>query len=330
MTTSQTILTTAVETWPLATAFNISRGAKTQAQVVVATLEKGVHKGRGECVPYARYGETLDEVAETIRSVAPDIANGLTRADLQLLLPPGAARNALDCAFWDLEAKNTGTRVWELAKCGTPNTLTTAFSLSLDTPEKMGAAAAAAATRPILKIKLGGADDEARIAAIRKAAPNAKLIVDANEGWTPETLAPNTQAMARHGVALIEQPLPADQDSLLRDYETPVPFCADESCHGIASLARLVGLYDMVNIKLDKTGGLTEALATARAARDIGFSIMVGCMVGTSLGMAPAMLIAKPGDIVDLDGPLWLTKDRPPGIIYRGSEMNPVGPDVWG
>lgn len=330
MTSATTILTTSNETWPLATAFNISRGAKTQAQVVVATLHDGIHTGRGECVPYARYGETLGDVAETIRSVAPDIANGLTRADLQLLLPPGAARNALDCAFWDMEAKRTNTRVWELANCPAPSFLVTAFSLSLDTPKNMGAAAAKVAHRPILKIKLGGAEDEARIAAIRAAAPHAKLIVDANEGWTPQTLAPNAETMARFGVALIEQPLPADQDGILRDYRSPVPLCADEACHGIASLARLVGLYDMVNIKLDKTGGLTEALATAHAARDIGFSIMVGCMIGTSLGMAPAMLIAAPGDIVDLDGPLWLTKDRSPGIIYRGSEMEPAQPGVWG
>jgi len=325
-----TNLTVSIETWPLATAFNISRGAKTQAQVVVALLRDGDHVGYGECVPYARYGETIEGVAELLRSLSSDVANGLTRAELQLLLPPGAARNALDCAYWDLEAKRAKKRVWELAKCLPPEPITTAFSLSLDTPEKMGLAAAKATGRPLLKIKLGGDGDEERLTAIRAAAPDATLIVDANEGWTPSTLAQKADCMAQHHVALIEQPLPAGQDEILREFVSPVPLCADESCHGIASLAPLLGLYDAVNIKLDKTGGLTEALATTRAARDMGFSIMVGCMVGTSLGMAPAMLMAAPGDIVDLDGPLWLKSDRSPQISYQGSIMLPPSANVWG
>jgi len=325
-----TRLLASIETWPLATAFNISRGAKTQADIVIATIQDGSLVGRGECVPYARYGETLEGVRDAISELAQEIENGLTRADLQLQLPPGAARNAIDCALWDIEAKRTGKRVWELANCPQPGALVTAFSLSLDTPENMGETAARAADRPLLKIKLGGDGDHERIAAIRKAAPNAKLIVDANEGWSPETLHANAEAMAQFDVALIEQPLPAGEDDILRDFDSPVPICADESCHGIASLAALVGRYDAVNIKLDKTGGLTEALATARAARDIGFSIMVGCMVGTSLGMAPAMLIAEPGDIVDLDGPLWLKSDREPGITFKSSEMLPYGPELWG
>ena len=325
-----TKLTVNIETWPLATAFNISRGAKTQARVVVAQLRDGDHVGYGECVPYARYGETIEGVAELLRSLAPDVAKGLTRAELQLLIPPGAARNALDCAFWDLEAKRADKRVWELAKCPPPEPITTAFSLSLDTPEKMGHAASKAANRPLLKIKLGGDGNDERLAAIRAAAPDATLIVDANEGWTPETLLQQTDCMAHHRVALIEQPLPAGQDEILRKFKSPVPICADESCHGIASLAPLLGLYDAVNIKLDKTGGLTEALATARAARDMGFSIMVGCMIGTSLGMAPAMYIAAPGDIVDLDGPLWLKSDRSPPIDYQGSVMMPPSAEVWG
>lgn len=324
-----THLTCSIETWPLAAAFNISRGAKTEARVVVATLQDGDAIGRGECVPYARYGETLEGVAETISALTPAVEAGLSRGDLQLTLPPGAARNAVDCAFWDLEAKRSGKRVADLVGV-TPTPLTTAFSLSLDSPDKMAVAAKAAAARPLLKIKLGGDGDEDRIAAVRAAAPEAKLIIDANEGWTPENLKTNVEAMARHRVSLIEQPLPAGNDEILRSYDSPVPLCADESCHGIASLAPLVGLYDAVNIKLDKTGGLTEAMATARAARDIGFDIMVGCMVGTSLGMAPAMLVAQSKDLVDLDGPLLLKEDRQPGITFKDSEMLPVSAAVWG
>ena len=324
-----TRLTCSIETWPLAAAFNISRGAKTEAQVVVARLEDDDKVGRGECVPYARYGETLEGVVETINGLSSAVETGLSRTDLQLSLPPGAARNAVDCAFWDLEAKRSGERVADLISV-TPTPLTTAFSLSLDTPDRMAAAAADASARPLLKIKLGGEGDEERIAAVRAAVPDAKLIIDANEGWTPENLIQNVETMARYDVSLIEQPLPAGDDEILRSYDSPVPLCADESCHGIASLAPLVGLYDAVNIKLDKTGGLTEAVATARAARDIGFDIMVGCMVGTSLGMAPAMLVAQPKDLVDLDGPLLLKEDRQPGIIFEGSEMLPFGADVWG
>lgn len=324
-----THLTCSIETWPLAAAFNISRGAKTEARVVVATLKDGDAVGRGECVPYARYGETLEGVAETISSLAPAVKADFNRQDLQLTLPPGAARNALDCAFWDLEAKRSGKRVAELIGV-TPTPLTTAYSLSLDSPEKMAVAAKAAATRPLLKIKLGGDGDEDRIAAVREAAPDARLIIDANEGWTSENLKTNVETMAQFGVSLIEQPLPADHDEILRSYDSPIPLCADESCHGITSLAPLVGLYDAVNIKLDKTGGLTEAIATARAARDIGFDIMVGCMVGTSLGMAPAMLVAQPKDLVDLDGPLLLKEDRQPGINFQDSEMRPFSAAVWG
>ncbi len=324
-----TRLTCSIETWPLAAAFNISRGAKTEAHVVVAVLHDGDLVGRGECVPYARYGETVAGVLEAIESLAPAIDRGLDRAGLQLTLPPGAARNAVDCAFWDLEAKRSGKRVSDLIGL-TPVAHTTAYTLSLDTPDNMAVAAADAADRPLLKIKLGGDGDEERIAAVRMHAPNSKLIIDANEGWTAATLESNVEAMSKYGVALIEQPLPEGEDSVLRTYDSPVPLCADESCHGIASLAALVGLYDAVNIKLDKTGGLTEALATARAARDIGFDIMVGCMVGTSLGMAPAMLVAHPKDLVDLDGPLLLKEDRQPGISFKGSEMLPFDAGVWG
>lgn len=324
-----TRLTCSIETWPLAAAFNISRGAKTEAHVVVAILQDGDLVGRGECVPYGRYGETLEGVVKTIESLAPAVESGLDKAGLQLTLPPGAARNAVDCAFWDLEAKRSGKRVSDLIGA-TPTPHTTAYTLSLDTPENMAIAATKAADRPLLKIKLGGDGDEERIAAVRSGAPNSTLIIDANEGWRAATLESNVEAMARYDVALIEQPLPEEADSVLRTYDSPVPLCADESCHGIASLGPLVGLYDAVNIKLDKTGGLTEALATARAARDLGFDIMVGCMVGTSLGMAPAMLVAQPKDLVDLDGPLLLKEDRQPGITFQGSQMLPFEVGVWG
>lgn len=325
-----TRLTCTIDTWPLANAFNISRGAKTEARTVTATLSDGRHTGRGECVPYARYGESVEGVARTIQSLSPDIEAGLGRAELQLALPPGAARNALDCAFWDLEAKQNGQRIYERLQRTMPAPLTTAFSLSLDTPENMGRAAMAAKDRPLLKVKLGGQGDEARIEAIRKAAPNAQLIIDANEGWSEANLAENVAAMAAFGVSLIEQPLPEASHEALRGFESPIPICADESCHGIASLAPLIGLYDAINIKLDKTGGLTEALAMARAARDMGFQIMIGCMVGTSLGMAPAMLLAQEPDIIDLDGPLWLKQDRDFGIIYEGSRMHFPSADLWG
>ncbi len=325
-----TRLTCTIDTWPLASAFNISRGAKTEARTVTATLTNGSHVGQGECVPYLRYGENVESVAETILSLGAEIEAGLTRTELQLALPPGAARNALDCAFWDLEAKQAGQRIYERLRRSPPPPLTTAFSLSLDTPQKMAEAAAAARHRPLLKVKLGGNGDEARIKAIRAAAPEAKLIIDANEGWTKDNLAENVAAMAAFGVTLIEQPLPADNHDALRGFESPIPICADEACHGIASLAPLIGLYDAVNIKLDKTGGLTEALAMVRAARDMGFGIMIGCMVGTSLGMAPAMLLAEEHDIVDLDGPLWLKQDRKFGISYEDSSMNFPTADLWG
>ncbi|MEQ9520422.1 MAG: N-acetyl-D-Glu racemase DgcA [Parvibaculum sp.] len=325
-----TRLTCSIDTWPLATSFNISRGAKTQAHTVTATLADGTFTGQGECVPYPRYGESVEGVMETILSLKADIEAGMTREELQLALPPGAARNALDCAFWDLEAKKTGERIYTRLKLPTPAPITTAFSLSLDTPEKMAIAATAAKDRPLLKVKLGGEGNEARIRAIRAAAPHAQLIIDANEGWTKHNLAENVGAMAAFGVSLIEQPLPADDHEALRDFESPIPLCADEACHGIASLAPLIGLYDAVNIKLDKTGGLTEALAMARAARDMGFGIMIGCMIGTSLGMAPAMLLAQPGDIVDLDGPLWLKQDRANAITYQGSQMLFPTAKLWG
>jgi L-alanine-DL-glutamate epimerase-like enolase superfamily enzyme len=319
-----------VERWPIAGAFTISRGAKTEAVVVVAELSDAIHRGRGECVPYARYGETVEGVAAAIEAMAADVARGLTRESLQATMPAGAARNALDCAFWDLAAKRAGQPVHELLGLTPPKPRTTAYTISLGTPDAMAHAAAKAADRALLKVKLGGGDDEARIAAVRHAAPRAELIVDANEGWTADDLAPNLAACARAGVTLIEQPLPADRDDALAGRARDVPICADESVHGSASLPALVGKYDAVNIKLDKTGGLTEALVMAQEAERLGFTLMVGCMVATSLAMAPAMLVAQRARVVDLDGPLLLARDRTDGLRYQESLVHPATPALWG
>ena len=323
-------LSVRVEHWPIAGSFAISRGAKTEAAVVIAELFDGRCRGRGECVPSARYSETVAGVSNAIAAIGADIARGLDRAALQQAMPPGAARNALDCAFWDLAAKRAGTPVHALAGLPAPKPLTTAYTISLAAPEAMAAAAAKAADRALLKVKLGGADDPARIMAVRHAAPRAELIVDANEGWTDDNLAQNLAACAAAGVTLIEQPLPADRDAMLAGIRRPLPICADESVHGRASLATLTGKYDAVNIKLDKTGGLTEALAMAADAERLGFDLMVGCMVATSLAMAPAMLLAQRARVVDLDGPLLLARDRPDGLRYEGSLVHPATPALWG
>ncbi len=330
MTFSTISLSVRIERWPIAGAFTISRGAKTQATVVVAELSDGLHRGRGECVPYARYDETVEGVAQAIAAIGTDIACGLDHTALQQAMPPGAARNAIDCAFWDLAAKGAGQPVHELAGLPPPKPLVTAYTISLASPEEMAAAAAKVAERTLLKVKLGGAGDPQRIAAVRRAAPRSELIVDANEGWTPDDLAENLAACAAAGVTLIEQPLPADHDEMLARIERPLPICADESVHDRASLAALVGRYDAVNIKLDKAGGLTEAMATAAQAQRLGFDFMVGCMVATSLAMAPAMLVAQRARLVDLDGPLLLARDRPDGLRYEGSLVHPPAPALWG
>ena len=319
-----------IERWPIAGAFTISRGAKTEAVIVVAELSDGHHRGRGECVPYARYGETVEGVAAAIAAMGEAIAGGLDRERLQRAMPAGAARNALDCAFWDLAAKRAGRPVHELIGLPPPQPLTTAYTISLAAPEAMAQAAVAAADRTLLKVKLGGASDGARIAAVRRAAPHAELIVDANEGWTAENLATNLAACAQAGVTLIEQPLPAGADDALARIAHPLPICADESVHDSASLAALKGKYDAVNIKLDKTGGLTEALAMARQAEALGFALMAGCMVATSLAMAPAMLLAQLARVVDLDGPLLLVRDRQDGLRYDGSRVHPPTAALWG
>ena len=323
-------LTVEVEHWPIAGSFTISRGAKTQAEVVVAELFDGHHRGRGECVPYERYNETVDDVVAAIHGMQEAVALGLTREALQTKMAAGAARNALDCAFWDLEAKRAGRPVHELAGLAAPHAVTTAYTISLGSPDAMAAATAKAAGRALLKIKLGNTNDAARIAAVRGAAPDAELIADANEGWTADNIAENLAACTKVGVTLIEQPLPANDDDALVNVSRPLPICADESVHGISSLSALVGKYDAVNIKLDKTGGLTEALAIAQEAERLGFTIMVGCMVATSLAMAPAMLLAQRARIVDLDGPLLLARDRADGLVYEDSRVHPPTPALWG
>ena len=323
-------LSVRTERWPIAGAFTISRGAKTEAAVVVAELSDGRHRGRGECVPYARYGESFEGVLAAIGAMAQPLARGLDRAALQSQMPAGAARNALDCAFWDLSAKQSARRVHEIAGLPPPRPLTTAYTISLASPSAMAAAAEKAAGRALLKIKLGAPGDPERIAAVRRAAPRCELIADANEGWTPDDLEANLAACADAGVTLLEQPLPADADDLLARAARPLPVCADESAHGSASLAGLVGKYEAVNIKLDKAGGLTEALAMARQAEALGLGVMVGCMVATSLAMAPAILVAQRARFVDLDGPLLLERDRPHGLRYADSIVHPATPELWG
>jgi L-Ala-D/L-Glu epimerase len=325
-------LSVQIERWPLASAFTISRGSKTEAVVVIVELNDGTHRGRGESVPYARYGETPDGIVAILGSMGSEVRQGLDRAALQRALPAGAARSALDCAYWDVNAKQAGRRAHELAGIGVPGPLTTAFTISLASPADMAAAAEQAAARPLLKVKLGGGDgdDRRRIEAVRRAAPRAELVVDANEGWDDENFRQNLAACADAGVTLIEQPLPEGRDQALMGGKRPVPVCADESVHDRGSLDALAGKYDAVNIKLDKAGGLTEALALAAAAEQRGLAVMVGCMVATSLAMAPAMLVAQRARLVDLDGPLLLARDRSPGLRYRDSLVYPPEPVLWG
>ncbi len=320
-------LTVTADTFQLAQVFTIARGSRTEAKVLTVTITDGDHTGWGECVPYARYDETLESVTEQIRGLPLPV----TRDQLLTLLPAGAARNAVDCALWDLEAKRAGKRVWELAGLPEPGPEITAYTLSLDTPEKMQAQAAENAFRPLLKTKLGGgAEDVARIEAVRKGAPDARIIVDANEGWTPElyeTLAP---VLVRLGVEMVEQPFPAGADDALLKLDRVLPVCADESCHDRGSLPALKGKYDMVNIKLDKTGGLTEAIALRDAACAEGYQVMVGCMVGSSLAMAPATLVAQGVAVTDLDGPLLLAEDRDTPLQFDEQGVYPPSAALWG
>ena len=310
------------DSFRLAEVFTISRGSRTEAKVLTLHIEQDGHVGRGECVPYGRYGETLDSVAAQIEGY---IAGGNLAA-----MPAGAARNAVDCALIDLDAKTQGVRAWDLLRQPAPGPVTSAFTLSLDSPRNMRASAAKHAFRPLLKIKLGTPDDMARLEAVRQGAPDAAIIVDANEGWTAEVYTDLAPHLVRLGVQMVEQPLPAGEDNMLAEIARPLPVCADESCHSRASLPALKGKYDMLNIKLDKTGGLTEALALRDAARAEGYTVMVGCMVGSSLAMAPAMLVAQGADLVDLDGPLLLAEDRRPPLRFDGSVVHPPEAALWG
>ena len=318
------------ERWPIAGAFTIARGSKTEAHVVVCELADGAHVGRGESVPYARYGESVEGALADVEAVRAAIEAGVGRTALQSLLPPGAARNALDCALWDLEAKAAGRRVWDLAGIPAPRTLETAFTISLGEADKMAADARAAAHRPLLKLKIGGPDDLHRVEAVRAAAPRARLIVDGNEGLSFAELRRLAPDFARLGVEAIEQPLKVGEDVDLEGWDSPVLLCADESLHSRAELAACARRYGCVNIKLDKTGGLTEAFALRAEADAMGLKVMAGCMVATSLAMAPALLIASGAAFVDLDGPLLLARDREPGLTFRGSTIEPFEPEVWG
>lgn len=320
------MLTVTEDRFRIARAFTISRGSKTEAWVLTIRVMRGGQAGWGECVPYARYDETLESVRAQIESLPA----GITRDALQSALPPGAARNAVDCALWDLEAKQSGKRVWDLAGLPGPIALATTYTLSLATPDEMRAVAAQNAFRPILKIKLGTPDDMPRLEAVRASAPRARLIIDANEGWTPEVYADLAPHLIRLGVELVEQPLPAGQDDMLAEIARPLPVCADESCFDRASLAALQGKYDAVNLKLDKTGGLTEGLLTRDLARRMGFKVMVGCMVGSSLAMAPAVVLAQGADWTDLDGPLLLAEDRETPLCYGAEGVHPPDAELWG
>jgi L-alanine-DL-glutamate epimerase-like enolase superfamily enzyme len=323
-------LTARDERWPLAGAFTIARGSKTEAHVVVVELEADGVRGRGEAVPYARYGETVEGVIAEIEALRPNLEAGLDRQALQGLIGPGAARNAVDCALWDLEAKRSGVRAWEAAGRARLDPVKTCYTISMGTPQAMGQATAAAARRPLLKLKIGGPGDLGRVEAVRTAAPKARLVVDANEGLSFDDLRRLAPDFARLGVMMIEQPLSVGEDQALEGYASPVTLCADESLHTRQDLAACARRYGAVNIKLDKTGGLTEALALVAGARGLRLEIMAGCMVATSLAMAPAMIIAQGAAVVDLDGPLLLAKDREPGLTFDGSLIYPPEPALWG
>ena len=323
-------LSVRVDTLNLHRPFSISRGTRTEVRVVVAEIRGGPATGRGECVPYRHNGESPASVVEALLRQEKAVSDGVDRCALQSQMPPGAARNALDGALWDLEAKQAGRRAWDIAGLPAPASVVTAFTISLDTPERMADAARAVANLPLLKVKLTGRGDLERVEAVRTAAPGSRIIVDANEAWSAEDLETLPPRLAELGVAMIEQPLPANADEILAGYEGPVPLCADEACHDRSDLDRVAGRYAMINIKLDKAGGLTEALALSAAARARGLGVMVGCMLGSSLAMAPAMLVAEGADLVDLDGPLWLADDRSPPLRIVDGRMSPPEATLWG
>ena len=320
-----------VESWPLAGKFKISRGTRKVSDVIVVELSDGDYFGWGECFPYARYGEDIDSVQNQIKAVRSNIEAGADRHAVMDIMPPGAARNAIDCALWDLESKRTGTRVWDLAKLSIPKPVTTVFTLGVDAPLIMGEKARENCLRPRLKLKMTGDGlDLERVRQIHTNAPASRLVVDANEGWNIEQYIEYAPQLKELSVEMIEQPLPSSDDEQLKFVERPIPVCADESCHDRSTLPDLVGKYDMINIKLDKTGGLTEALNLRTEALNLGLDIMVGCMIGTSLAMAPGVIVAQGAPIVDLDGPLLLARDRDPGLEFSGSIINPPEKELWG
>jgi L-alanine-DL-glutamate epimerase-like enolase superfamily enzyme len=316
--------------WHYKSVFRIAYQAQTLAETVVVELRDGPRVGRGEALGVSYHGETADSLLQQLIAVKNQLHSGLTREELQVLLPPGGARNAVDCALWDLEAKRLGRRAWHLAGISSLNPLTTDFTLSVDTPEAMGQAAAAAPEYPLLKLKLGGEGDRERVAAVRAARPDAEIIVDANQAWNERQLRTFTPRLVELGVRLIEQPLPAGQDDVLAEFESPIPLCADESCQTTESLPTIVGKYRYINIKLDKAGGLTEALRLAHAAQACGLGLMVGCMGGSSISMAPAFLVGQLCTFIDLDGPLLIVADVPNAIRYEGSHMHPPEQALWG
>ncbi|MGL6312940.1 N-acetyl-D-Glu racemase DgcA [Vibrio sp. WXL103] len=317
------------QAWPIRGRFTISRGSKTQADTLIVTLSNQGQSGRGECVPYARYNESIASVRAQIEAIAPQIETGLSRYDLQAICPPGAARNAIDCAMWDLECKLAGQSIWQQLELE-PQELETAYTISLADASVMEQAAKNNAQHSLLKVKLGGGDDLECVRAVRRGAPQSKIILDANEAWTPEIYNQLVPELVKLNIAMIEQPFPADNDAVLAELERPIPICADESCHDRERLKQLVGRYDMINIKIDKTGGLTEGLLLKQEAQQLGLKVMVGCMLSSSLSMAPAFVLGQGVDIVDLDGPLLLEKDIENGFDFRGNQMLPFNSQLWG
>lgn len=322
-------LSVTVEHFPLAQEFRIARGAKTEAVVVTTQIGDEFGEGRGECVPYARYGESIDSVREQIEEVRAAIEAGASRERIGELLPAGAARNAVDCALWDLEAKSNSRRAASIICGSAPRPVETAYTIGLGDADSMGAAARVA-NRSLLKVKVGTDNDIGRIRAVHAASRHSKLILDANEGWSADNIREHMLAAAAANAVLVEQPLPAGDDAILADIPHPVPICADESVHTADDLDKLVGRYDFVNVKLDKTGGLTEGLRLVQRAHEMGFGVMIGCMVGTSLAMAPAVLLAQVAEFIDLDGPLLLAKDRSGGLVYTDATVSPPSPKLWG
>ncbi len=320
------MISVTADTFKLAEVFTISRGSRTEAKVLTVRVERDGVVGVGECVPYARYDETLDSVTDEVMGLPADIS----RAELQAALPAGAARNAVDCALWDLEAKSQGKRVWDLLGLPAPMPEITAYTLSLAEPDAMEVSARKNAHRPLLKIKLGTPDDMPRLEAVRRGAPETPIIIDANEGWTADVYSDLAPHLVRLGVKLVEQPLPAGEDDMLAEIARPLPVCADEACHDRASLPNLIGKYDVINIKLDKTGGLTEALELKREGLDEGYGVMVGCMVGSSLAMAPATILAQGVAFTDLDGPLLLAEDRDTPLTFDDKGVHAPDANLWG